>query len=80
MSGEVVSAASRKCPKKKECAPPFLLLPLAGRNIGVIAGAEVAILDRVQTGNKLKEAWAPDVSSHRSRGKLLSGVCYLREK
>lgn len=46
MSGEVVSAASRKCPKKKEYAPPFLILPLAGRNIGVIAGAEVAILDK----------------------------------
>ena len=45
MSGEVVSAVSRKCPKK-ECAPPFLILPLAGRNIGVIAGAEVAILDK----------------------------------
>ena len=40
-----MSAASRKCPKK-ECAPPFLLLPLAGRNIGVIASAEVAILDK----------------------------------
>lgn len=46
MSGEVVREASRKCPEKKECVPPFLTLPLAGRNMGVIAGVEAAILDK----------------------------------
>ena len=46
MSGEVVSEASRKCPKKKECVPTFLTLPLVGRNMGVLAGVEAAILDK----------------------------------